>query len=375
MASLIFSRSNNLITLIDKDGKTRGFWPAANNVTNPKAGPYAINKHGPAPNGTWDVGDPIRVPADDPTHISYGDWKFPVGRDDDIAGRRLIRIHGGRTSYLDKTNGCIRMNDSDIAKLAQWNNDHPGDKIRSVRIADAALVYSDIDSPKKDRIMVKAPQVEAPPVKAPRIKAPRIEAPRFCEHCGASVDNDSTFCEKCGKSVAPRQPKSETPAPVRPTGRPPEISKKSGRKPALIILGSILGFAFLVSIIAINVWKINPARDLTGTWTGSGVFYENNLSGERALKVTTDIVFHLNQSGNDVTGDYEINPVSVERLSENYAPVFAGMGQSLKGTVSSTTVILDAGGIVYGGRGPIEEWTFTFTTDLMSGGGEEYGHS
>jgi hypothetical protein len=84
--------------------------------------------------------------------------------------------------------------------------------------------------------------------------------------------------------------------------------------------------------------------------------------------VITDIVFHLNQSGNEVTGDYEITPVSVERLSETYAPVFAGMGQSLKGTVSSTTVILDAGGIVYGGRGPIEEWTFTFTTDLMSGG-------
>jgi hypothetical protein len=221
MASLIFSRSNNLITLIDKDGKTRAFWPAANNVTNPKADPYAVGKHSPAPNGTWYVDDPIQVPADDPTHKSYGDWKFPVGRKDDIAGQRLIRIHGGRTGYQYQTEGCIRMNDGDIAKLVQWNNDHSGDKIRSVRITDEELVYSDIDSPKKDRIMVKAPGDEAPEGKARRIKAPRL-----CEHCGASLESDSSFCEKCGKSVLPHQPEAEKLLPPSSPGPPQKKERK-----------------------------------------------------------------------------------------------------------------------------------------------------
>lgn len=113
---------------------------------------------------------------------------------------------------------------------------------------------------------------------------------------------------------------------------------------------------------------LSPARDLTGTWTGSGVFYTNNIMGERASKVTAKVVFTLKQTGNSVTGGYQIYPISQEPLSDISVPVVGGSGQSLTGTVSITNLTLDAGGIKYGGRGAIEEWKFTFTTDLMSGG-------
>ena len=117
-----------------------------------------------------------------------------------------------------------------------------------------------------------------------------------------------------------------------------------------------------------NSAALAPARDLTGEWVGTGVFYTSNLLGERASKVTARVVFTLEQAGNSVTGSYQIYPTSQEPLSDIWVPLASGSGHALTGTATVTNLTLSAGGLVFGGSGSIEQWTFTFTTDLMHGG-------
>jgi hypothetical protein len=113
---------------------------------------------------------------------------------------------------------------------------------------------------------------------------------------------------------------------------------------------------------------LSPARGLKGTWVGTGTVYTINIMGERASKVTARFVFTLEQSGNSVTGGYQIFPTSQQPLADIWTPLVSGCGQELSGTASITNLTLDAGGIVYGGRAGIEEWNFTFTMDTMIGG-------
>jgi hypothetical protein len=117
-----------------------------------------------------------------------------------------------------------------------------------------------------------------------------------------------------------------------------------------------------------NTTLLSPARGLTGTWVGSAVLYTTNIMGDRASKVTAKIVLTVEQTGNTVSGGYQIYPTTQEPLSDIWVPLVSGSGRALTGTTSISNLTLGGGGIVYGGRGAIEEWRFTFTMDTMTGG-------
>ncbi|HEY9070751.1 MAG TPA: hypothetical protein VIV61_10895, partial [Candidatus Ozemobacteraceae bacterium] len=60
---------------------------------------------------------------------------------------------------------------------------------------------------------------------------------------------------------------------------------------------------------------LTPAVDLTGTWKGRNcVFYNLNLYGQRAYKVTGDVTMTLKQSGNTVTGVISIDVTKNELM-------------------------------------------------------------
>ncbi|HNW36822.1 MAG TPA: hypothetical protein PKM25_17920, partial [Candidatus Ozemobacteraceae bacterium] len=75
--------------------------------------------------------------------------------------------------------------------------------------------------------------------------------------------------------------------------------------------------------LATNIPSINslttdltPAVDLTGTWKGTNcVFYNLNLAGQRALKLTGDITLKVkSQSGNAVTGTMALTITKQEKM-------------------------------------------------------------
>jgi hypothetical protein len=139
------------------------------------------------------------------------------------------------------------------------------------------------------------------------------------------------------------------------------------KRPCLVLAVS---FALLILVFLSGCsGLLSPARNVTGKWTGQGVYYTLAMaSGERSSKVTANILFTLHQSGTTVTGSYEIYPIAQEPLGQEVlVPGSAGGEHSLTGTVSGTTLILDSKGVVYSG-GATEEWKFTLTSDLMSGG-------
>ena len=108
----------------------------------------------------------------------------------------------------------------------------------------------------------------------------------------------------------------------------------------------------------------SPARDLTGTWTGSGVYYQLNLSGDRVLKVTAEVVMTLQQTDDTVIGTLEVYPTKQEPTGQgNWVPELEG-STTVNGNVTITTLTFYVGTKVAGVK---EEWEFTFTSDLMSG--------
>lgn len=151
---------------------------------------------------------------------------------------------------------------------------------------------------------------------------------------------------------------------------------------------------------------LSAARDLTGTWTGSGVFYQlDTVTGERMRKITLDIQLGIEQTGEKVVVDMDIKATKVEPeelipghgywmatlvdktgytiqrnlddpIPEGYTlkekfrmPLILQSSDvqwysQLTGTVSGTTMSLTN---LYETH-VMENWTFTFTTDLMSGG-------
>lgn len=151
---------------------------------------------------------------------------------------------------------------------------------------------------------------------------------------------------------------------------------------------------------------LSAARDLTGIWSGSGDYYQlDTLTGERMRKITLDIRFVIKQTGENVAVDMDIKATKVEPegLIEGHGYWMATLvdktgytiqrnlddtipeGYTLKekfrmplslqssdvewysqltGTVSGTTMSLVN---LYSAQ-VMENWTFTFTTDLMSGG-------
>lgn len=122
--------------------------------------------------------------------------------------------------------------------------------------------------------------------------------------------------------------------------------------------------------------NLMAARDLTGTWKGIGEYYYLDIaSGRRVKTVTVDITMKVVQQDNKVKADMEISVVKQEPAGEvsvkdaigNEIYVITAAGDenvSLIGTVSVTTLTLATTGTI----GYTDQWQFTFTTDLMSGG-------
>lgn len=157
---------------------------------------------------------------------------------------------------------------------------------------------------------------------------------------------------------------------------------------------------------------LTAARDLTGIWTGTGVYYQLDMvSGERLRKITVEIKAQIKQVGEtvEVEMDYHaikwepISPISergywlkqlkdikssytitrnlddpippgYEEIKRWRVDLYTDQGDGgdtwtrwLSGNVSATTMSLEtlSKGAFSGG---FETWQFTFTTDLMSGG-------
>ena len=73
------------------------------------------------------------------------------------------------------------------------------------------------------------------------------------------------------------------------------------RKIAFIIVAIIA--AIIITLPAgctSSISQPSVARDLTGTWTGNGVYYQLDLYGNRVLKVTCDVVMSLKNKFYDI---------------------------------------------------------------------------
>lgn len=104
---------------------------------------------------------------------------------------------------------------------------------------------------------------------------------------------------------------------------------------------------------------LTPARDLTGEWEGTCVYYWLDLWGERDVKITATCEMSLEQNGNVVTGVFNIYPTKIEDIGEpGYVPPIQS-NYRVDGIVSGTTLTFDTNN---------EQWKFGFTTDLLSGG-------
>lgn len=107
---------------------------------------------------------------------------------------------------------------------------------------------------------------------------------------------------------------------------------------------------------------LTAARNLTGTWRGTGVDYQvdggNNF--QRFIRVTWDVTLVLNQTGNTVAGNMTAINVKQEVLVgvNNWPVPNEGPNPLANGVITSSQLFFDAGGA---------RWEFSFTEDLMSG--------
>lgn len=154
MASLVFSRDDGSIYLLDGNGNQVDSWNAGNNVPKPEGAPCVKDSNGPAPNGNWPIDWGVLTrsgPAyggDNEEFIPIGDYGSDGCTASDIAAEREIGIHGGRTNYESTTNGCIRMNDDDIGDLADHfdTQANGGDPIDNISITDDSFDADTFDS-------------------------------------------------------------------------------------------------------------------------------------------------------------------------------------------------------------------------------------
>jgi hypothetical protein len=111
----------------------------------------------------------------------------------------------------------------------------------------------------------------------------------------------------------------------------------------------------------VNITNITPMRDLTGTWMGKGVSYWiDGASGTRVARTTWHVTLIItHQQDSTVQGTLTMTTIAQENLGaanlpwENYGP-----DNITDGIISGTTLDFDV---------DVWHWTFTFTTDLMSG--------
>jgi RHS repeat-associated protein len=126
LSSVSFDRALGTIRVYDQNGILMGEYPAGNFTTNPAGDPYRVGSNGVAPPGNWPVQSPINIQR----QPEYGPRFWPIGARGpegqrlDIARQRGIGLHSGRRGPQSKTEGCIRISDSDSDTIAgQVTND------------------------------------------------------------------------------------------------------------------------------------------------------------------------------------------------------------------------------------------------------------
>jgi hypothetical protein len=103
------------------------------------------------------------------------------------------------------------------------------------------------------------------------------------------------------------------------------------------------------------------ARDLKGTWQGTGVSYMiDGDNGERVARITWNVTIVITtQKSNTVSGTITMLRKTQENLTPNAIETSDyGPDPLENGRVSSTSLYFNCGDW---------NWAFTFTTDLMSG--------
>lgn len=156
LASLLFDKSDNKIYLRDSRGRVIDKFRATNRTVHPGADPLVVGGGGPFPNGIYSLGIPefyseeyrryvmqmyeLGPFRDRDGFVNGHNWKQPVpdannynaafGRvriragapagtnGDAIVYARALFLHGGRRDYRRPTEGCIRINDRDLERLA-----------------------------------------------------------------------------------------------------------------------------------------------------------------------------------------------------------------------------------------------------------------
>jgi hypothetical protein len=106
---------------------------------------------------------------------------------------------------------------------------------------------------------------------------------------------------------------------------------------------------------------ISPVRDLRGTWRGTGVsFWIDGATGTRVAKTTWDVTLAIDhQQGDAVQGTLTLTTIKQENLGAANLPVENYGPDALEnGIITGTTLDFNV---------DVWRWTFTFSTDLMSG--------
>lgn len=123
LASIVVERSDQLMYVYDNSGNLLTVMSVGNNTTNPAGDPSVIGSNGPAPSGTF----PVQSPVSTGRSLEYGPYFFPIGAvgpsgaRSDIARQRGIGLHGGRSGYRSRTQGCLRADNEDIRWLRDLN--------------------------------------------------------------------------------------------------------------------------------------------------------------------------------------------------------------------------------------------------------------
>jgi len=155
-------------------------------------------------------------------------------------------------------------------------------------------------------------------------------------------------------------PGSEKPAITTPETEP---AASTTSEPRFVITQTATPAFTPVTITPTTVspTQITPARDLVGTWRGNGVSYWlDGDDGTRVARTTWDVTLIITQQqGNTVQGTLTMTNVQQENLTPQDIPRDSyGPDAITNGWVSSSSLYFD-----------VDEWhwTFSFTTDLMSG--------
>jgi RHS repeat-associated protein len=143
LSTLVFDRASGTLTLVPGNTETPDYpevygepdisqvqdmnvFTAGNVTTNPTGDPNTIGSKGPAPNGTFPVQPPVVIdPSDTANYARYGPYEFPIGAPGSLIRKRGIGLHGGRTGPQYPTWGCIRVSNSTIKELYEYNQIDP----------------------------------------------------------------------------------------------------------------------------------------------------------------------------------------------------------------------------------------------------------